>query len=61
MDPGPPTQLRPQNAKRKIDWLGLPTTQNDDFALSAIEAYKAQNLFGFVFGGPVGGPEIRWT
>ena len=29
---------------------------NDDFASSAIEAYKTQNLFGFVFGGPVGGP-----
>ena len=29
---------------------------DDTIALSAIVSYKTQNLFGFVFGGPLGGP-----
>ena len=29
---------------------------DDAIVSSAIESYKTQNLFGFVFGGPVGGP-----
>ena len=30
---------------------------DDAIASSAMESYKTQNLFGFVFGGPLGGPK----
>ena len=63
MEPGPPMQLRLQNGKLidRVRWLILRCQLLRHIRRKIFLVLCLEDPSGFVFGGPVGGPELRWT